>query len=72
MSAPDPEAEFYSYFDDLYCKFWSHDVQEPAPEGRFKDKFYHYVKYRCSEVDDQKLDGGLGHLLSDFLEELAG
>ena len=72
MSAPDPEAEFYSYFDGPFWMTLWRDVQEPAPEGRFKDKFYHYVKYRCSEVDDWKLDGGLGHLLSDFLEELAG
>ena len=73
MSAPDPEEQFYTQFDKLYCKVFSHGLTANSPQGRFKDKLYFYVKERCAEVDDWRInENNFGHLVSDFMGELAG
>ena len=48
MSASDPEEQFYTQFDKLYCKVFSHGLTANSPQGRFKDKLYFYVKERCA------------------------
>ena len=73
MSASDPEEQFYTQFDKLYCKVFSHDLTANSPQGRFKDKLYFYVKERCAEVDDWRInETNFGQLVSDFIGELAG
>ena len=73
MSASDPEEQFYTQFDKLYCKVFSHGLTANSPQGRFKDKLYFYVKERCAEVDDWRIkENNFGQLVSDFMGELAG
>ena len=73
MSASDPEEQFYTQFDKLYCKVFSHGLTANSPQGRFKDKLYFYVKERCAEVDDWSLnESQLRDCFRLFLQELAG
>ena len=71
MRAVDTMAEWGSEFDERYALLWSHGIQATAPEGSYKDRFFHYVKQQCKETDCWRLDN-FGQLHSDFCSELAG
>ena len=65
MSASDPEEQFYTQFDKLYCKVFSHGLTANSPQGRFKDKLYFYLKERCAEVDDWRINEPFGYDRTD-------
>ena len=53
MSAVDTMAEWGSEFDERYALLWSHGIQATAPEGSYKDRFFHYVKQQTKGRGEQ-------------------
>ena len=71
MSATDPNVEFLSTLDDFWAQLWTLKIGSSQPSERIKQKFFAFVKDRCSDVDDWRLtDDVIGSLFSEFVEEL--
>ena len=72
VSATDTNQEFYSDLDDWWGQLWGNRVCAPSPNKKTKEKFFAYVKNRCQEVDDYRLDDDqLSILFSEFINHLS-
>ena len=71
MSATDPNVEFLSTLDDFWAQLWTLKIGGSQPSERIKQRFFSFVKDRCSDVDDWRLtDDAIGSLFSEFVEDL--